>query len=83
MMEKHTLQPKKKMKRDLFIYLSASKAKKGKYRQAKTKKKKFWLKAQIAKNWSKESHNGNKKNKDSHACLKTIKKKLYFLPTIN
>jgi hypothetical protein len=40
MMQKHTFQPKKKMKRDFFfIYLSASKAKKGKYRQAKNQEK--------------------------------------------
>jgi hypothetical protein len=39
MMHKHTLQPKKKMKRDLFIYLSASKATKGKYRQAQNQEK--------------------------------------------
>jgi hypothetical protein len=44
----------------------------------KTKKNKLWLKAQIAKNQSKESHNGNKKNKDSHACLKT-KIYLFFI----
>jgi hypothetical protein len=60
MMQKHTLQPKKKMKRDFFfIYLSASKARKGKYRQAKNQEKQFWLKAQIAKNQIKESHKGN------------------------
>jgi hypothetical protein len=39
MMQKPTLQPKKKMKRDLFIYLSASKAKMGKYQQAKNQEK--------------------------------------------
>jgi hypothetical protein len=50
MMQKHSLQPKKKMKRDLFIYLSASKARKGKYQQAKNQEKKFWLKSHIAKN---------------------------------
>jgi hypothetical protein len=50
MMQKHTLQPKKKMKRDLFIYLNASKVRKGKYRQAKDQEKKFWPKSQIAKN---------------------------------
>jgi hypothetical protein len=72
MMQRHTLQPKKKMKRDLFIYLSASKARKGKYRQEKNQEKQFWLKAQITKNQIKESHNGNCKNNDSHACLKTI-----------
>jgi hypothetical protein len=37
-MQKHTLQPNKKMKRDFFIYLNANKAKKEKYQQAKTKK---------------------------------------------
>ena len=59
MVQKHTLQPNKKMKRDFFIYLNASKARKGKYRQAKNQEKQFWLKAQIAKNQSKELHNGN------------------------
>jgi hypothetical protein len=48
MMRKHTLQPKKKMKRDFFIYLRASKARKGKYRQAKNQEKQFWLKEKIA-----------------------------------
>jgi hypothetical protein len=59
MMQKHTLQSKKKMKREIFIYLNASKARKGKYRQAKNQEKQLCLKAQIAKNQSKESHNGN------------------------
>jgi hypothetical protein len=44
MMHKHTLQPKKKTERD-FFYLSASKERKGKYRQAKNQEKQFWLKA--------------------------------------
>jgi hypothetical protein len=44
MMQKHTLQPKKKTKRDLFIYLSASEARKGKYRQAKNQEKNYGLK---------------------------------------
>jgi hypothetical protein len=78
MMQKHTLQPKKKMKRDFFFYLSASKARKGKYRQAKNQEKQFWLKAQIAKNQIKKSHNSNCKNNDSHTCLKTVKKKNFF-----
>jgi hypothetical protein len=40
MMQKHTPQPKKKMKRDFFFYyLSASKVEKGKYRQAKNQEK--------------------------------------------
>ena len=78
MMQKHTLQPKKKMKRDFFIYLSASKARKGKYRQAKNQEKKLWIKAQIAKNQIKKSHNSNCKNNDSHTCLKTVKKKIFF-----
>jgi hypothetical protein len=79
MMQKHTLQPKKKMKRDLFIYLSAIKARKGKYRQAKNQEKKLWLKVQIAKNQIKKLHNNNCKNNDSHTCLKTVKKnKLFF-----
>jgi hypothetical protein len=43
----------------------------------KTKKNKFWLKVQITKNQSKESHNGNNKKKDSHACLKTTKKNTF------
>jgi hypothetical protein len=38
------------MKRDLFIYLNASKARKEKYRQAKNQEKQFWPKSQIAKN---------------------------------
>jgi hypothetical protein len=38
-MQKHTLQTKKKMKRDLFIYLSANKATKGKYRQAQNQER--------------------------------------------
>jgi hypothetical protein len=50
MMQKHSLQPKKKMKRDLFIYLSASKSRKGKYQQAKKQEKQFLLKSHIAKN---------------------------------
>jgi hypothetical protein len=49
-MQKHTLQPKKKMKRDFFFYLNASKARKEKYRQAKNQEKQFWPKSQIAKN---------------------------------
>jgi hypothetical protein len=59
MMRKHTLQPKKKMKRDFFFFLSASKATKGKYRQAKNQEKQFWLKAQITKNQIEESHQSN------------------------
>jgi hypothetical protein len=49
----------------------------------KTKKNKFCLKVQIATNQSKESHNGNEKqkNKDSYACLKTII--FYFLFFVN
>ena len=39
MMQKHTLQPKKKMKRDLFIYLSANKETKGKYQQAQNQER--------------------------------------------
>jgi hypothetical protein len=39
MMQKHTLQLKKKMKRELFFYLSASKATKGKYRQAQNQER--------------------------------------------
>jgi hypothetical protein len=74
MMQKHTLQPKKKMKR-FFIYLSASKERKGKYRQAKIQEKQFWLKEQITKNQIKKSHNNNCKNNDSHTCLKTV---IYF-----
>jgi hypothetical protein len=49
-MQKHTLQPNKKMKRDFFIYLNASKARKEKYRQAKNQEKQFWPKSQITKN---------------------------------
>jgi hypothetical protein len=42
MMQKHTLQIKKKMKRDFILfYLSASKARKGKYQQAKNQEKQF------------------------------------------
>jgi hypothetical protein len=42
-MQKHTLQPNKKMKRDFFFfYLNASKARKEKYRQAKNQEKQFW-----------------------------------------
>jgi hypothetical protein len=79
MMQKHTLQPKKKMKRDFLFYLSASKARKGKYRQAKNQEKQLWLKVQITKSQIKKSHNSNCKNNDSHTCLKTIKKIFYFL----
>jgi hypothetical protein len=78
MMQKHTLQPKKKMKRDFFIYLSASKARKGKYRQPKKQEKQFWLKAQVAKNQIKKSHNRNCKHNDSHTCLKTVILFLFF-----
>jgi hypothetical protein len=39
MMQKHTLQTKKKMKRDFLFYLSASKETKGKYRQAQNQEK--------------------------------------------
>jgi hypothetical protein len=78
MMQKHTLQPKKKMKRD-FFYLSASKARKGKYRQAKNQEKKLYIKVQITKNQIKQSHSGNCKKNDSHACLKTIRKQFLFL----
>jgi hypothetical protein len=40
MMQKHTLQTKKKMKRDFILfYLSANKATKGKYRQAQNQEK--------------------------------------------
>jgi hypothetical protein len=40
MMQKHTLQTKKKMKRDFFIFfLSANQATKGKYRQAQNQEK--------------------------------------------
>jgi hypothetical protein len=40
-MWKHTLQPKKKTERDFLFYLSASKARKGKYQQAKNQEKQF------------------------------------------
>jgi hypothetical protein len=39
MMQKHTLQPNKKNEKRFFIYLSASKEKEGKYRQAKNQEK--------------------------------------------
>jgi hypothetical protein len=46
----------------------------------KTKKNKFWLKMQIAKNQSKESHNGNKKQKQRLSRLsKNHKKKIIFI----
>ena len=83
MMQKHTLQPKKKTERDFFFYLSASKERKEKYRQAKNQEKQLWFKVQIAKNQIKESHNGNCKNNDSHACLKTIRKQFYFYFSVN
>jgi hypothetical protein len=38
-MQKHTVQPNKKMKRFFYFILNASKERKEKYRQAKTKKK--------------------------------------------
>jgi hypothetical protein len=72
MMQKHTLQPKKKNEKTFFIYLSASKARKGKYRQEKNQEKQFWLKAHITKNHIKKSNIRNCKNNDFHTCLKTI-----------
>ena len=71
--ETHSSTKEENKKEFLFIYLSASKARKGKYRQAKNQEKQFWLKAQIAKNRIKKSHNSNCKNNDSHTCLKTVK----------
>jgi hypothetical protein len=38
-LQKHTLQTKKKMKRDLFIYLNANKETKGKYQQAQNQER--------------------------------------------
>jgi hypothetical protein len=61
------------MKRDFVFYSSASKARKGKYLQAKNQEKQLWLKVQIAKNQIKKSHNSNCKNNDSHTCLKAVK----------
>jgi hypothetical protein len=39
-----------------YFILNASKARKGKYRQAKNQEKQFWLKSQIAKNQIKTNH---------------------------
>jgi hypothetical protein len=73
MMQKHILQPNKKMKKDLFIYLNASKARKEKYRQAKTKKNNSGLIVD-RKESGQKSHTSNfLQNNDSHTCLKTLK----------
>jgi hypothetical protein len=56
-MKKHTFQPNKKMKRD-FFYLNASKARKEKYRQAKTKKNNSGLIAD-RKESGQKSHTSN------------------------
>jgi hypothetical protein len=77
MMQKHTLQPNKKMK-EIFFYLNASKARKEKYRQAKNQEKQFWPKSQIAKNRVKNHTLAIFKNNDSHTCLKTFKKISFF-----
>jgi hypothetical protein len=63
---------KEENEKRFFFNLSASKERKGKYRQAKNQEKKFWPKSQIKKNQSKKSHNSNCKNNDSHTCLKTV-----------
>jgi hypothetical protein len=79
-MKKHTLQPNKKMKRDLFIYLNASKERKEKCRQAKTKKKNSGLIAD-RKESGQKSHTSNFfffLNNDSHTCLKTLKTLLFL-----
>ena len=55
-MQQHNLQTKKKMKQEIFFFISVlNEATKGKCRQAQNQKNeiKFWLKAQIAKNQSK------------------------------
>jgi hypothetical protein len=46
---------KEENEKGFFIYLSASKATKGKYLQAQNQENKFWLKAQIEKNQSKDT----------------------------
>jgi hypothetical protein len=76
-MQKHTLQPNKKMKRDFFFYLNASKARKEKYRQAKTKKNNSGLIAD-RKESGQKSHTSNFKKNDSHTCLKTLKILLFL-----
>ena len=76
-MQKHTFQPNKKMKRDLFIYLNVGKARKEKYQQAKTKKNNSVLIAD-RKESGQKSHTSNFKNNDSHTCLKPLNF-FYFL----
>ena len=71
-MQKHTLQPNKKMKRDFFIYLNAWESKKKKYQQAKTKKNNSGLIVD-RKESGQKSHTSNLRKNDSHTCLKTLK----------
>jgi hypothetical protein len=79
-MQKHTLQPNKKMKRDCF-YLNASKERKKKYPQAKTMKNNSGLIANRKEPDKKKLKNHTLaifKQNDSHTYLKTVKIMLFL-----
>jgi hypothetical protein len=74
-MQKHTFQPNKKIKIIfIYFYLNASKARKEKYRQAKTKKNNFGL-ITNHKESDLKNHTITIVKTMTHTCLKT---RFYF-----